>query len=188
MEVEVVPRRSSCYRRGPLVTEILTQIWPFHLISCSALTSPRHWIAMGKKQQSNQKEFTTSAPSLPQKELYQRVNFAIQASAFLQSLAGPSISVDRKGKRKASHLDDVSHMTGHHPMESLAMATMKNTRKMVAHTQLKLYVTTGSYYFSFIHVDLCRDPSLKRNICRGCGTVLIPGATSRIRNRRRHQQ
>lgn len=33
--------------------------------------------------------------------------------------------------------------------------------------------------------DLARDPSLKRAVCVECGTVLIPGLTSRIRNRRK---
>jgi RNase P subunit RPR2 len=37
-------------------------------------------------------------------------------------------------------------------------------------------------------IPLCadrRDPSAKRNTCNGCSTVLIPGLTAKVRNRRK---
>ncbi|KAK1927642.1 hypothetical protein DB88DRAFT_507720 [Papiliotrema laurentii] len=120
---------------------------------------------MGKKQIKQGPDLDVPPP-LPQKELYQRVNFALQASAYLHSLASVAGSSDRKGKRKArGDVGDDGVGEGYVDMGGLAMGNMKATRKMAAHTQLKL------------------DPSIKRGVCRGCGTVLIPGLTSRVRNR-----
>lgn len=87
-----------------------------------------------------------SLPALSQKELCQRVQFAVQASTYLQSLglaAGPS---DRKGKRKAVRAQEGSGELADHnggaglkvDFEALARNNMKATKKMAAHTQLKL--------------------------------------------------
>lgn len=83
-------------------------------------------------------------PPIPQKDLYHRINYTLQASAFLQNLnagkithAGPSQSlqttpIDRKGKGKAD--------TRTVDFAGIARREMKSTRKMAAHTQLRLYV------------------------------------------------
>jgi hypothetical protein len=105
---------------------------------------------MGKKQEKKPGG-AVSIPHMPQKELYQRVNFAVQASTYLQSLgidpqAGSS---DRKGKRKAYRLDPEGEYddNAEHSVRSagarldytaLAKGGMKITKRMIAHTQLKL--------------------------------------------------
>lgn len=87
-------------------------------------------------------------PSLPQKELYQRVNFALQSSAFLQKL-GESSGI-AKGKRRAisresgpadeqnNHAAQIEE-SDEGTMSELARVQMRTTKKMAAHTQLKLY-------------------------------------------------
>jgi hypothetical protein len=106
---------------------------------------------MAKKQERKPGAAPT-LPHMPQKELYQRVNFAIQASTYLHSLGigSQAGSSDRKGKRKAYKLDaeEPRHdrPSAGRPGSSaerldfatLAKEGMKITKKMVAHTQLKL--------------------------------------------------
>ncbi|WVW80257.1 hypothetical protein I302_102235 [Kwoniella bestiolae CBS 10118] len=143
-------------------------------------------------------------PIIPQKDLFQRINYTYQASIFLQSLGSSSSStttsvhiggegagqkvgvrVDRKGKRKAiespidipnrSNLADqeeerwtngeVLEEGTRRKFRQLARINVREMNHMTVHNQLKL------------------DPSLKRSICKSCGTILIPGLTSRIRNR-----
>ncbi|WVR03727.1 hypothetical protein IAU60_000722 [Kwoniella sp. DSM 27419] len=136
-----------------------------------------------------------SYPVVPHKDLFHRVNFSYQAAIFLQSLgqdtrqasvaseAGPSrttttlkevgVKGDRKGKRKAVEVNAVDHpeqpvalgLQNRKAFRRLARLGMRETKSMGVHTQLKL------------------DPSMKRSICRACSTVLIPGLTSRVRNR-----
>ncbi|OXG71348.1 ribonuclease P protein subunit RPR2 [Cryptococcus neoformans Gb118] len=113
-------------------------------------------------------------PQILNKDLFQRINYTYQAAIYLQNLgidAGPSTSTsdgdgdiqlvtDRKGKRRA-----VERAGDQGAFKKLARMGMRETKTMVVHNQLKL------------------DPSLKRSICGVCSTVLIPGLTSRIRNR-----
>ena len=99
---------------------------------------------MGKKQNGKGPNLDV-APPLPQKELYQRVNFALQSSTFLQQLGESSQT--RKGKRKAQdgsdhHVEDedVSGQGLGDVLNELSRGQMKSTKKMAAHTQLKLCV------------------------------------------------
>jgi len=118
--------------------------------SPSSIESDIEPLTMGKKQEKKPGG-AVSIPHMPQKELYQRVNFAVQASTYLQSLgidpqAGSS---DRKGKRKAYRLDPEGEYddNAEHSVRSagarldytaLAKGGMKITKRMIAHTQLKL--------------------------------------------------
>ena len=89
-------------------------------------------------------------PPLPQKDLCQRVNFAVQASTYLHSL-GVGSSSGRNGKPKASASDGSSDRVQSGPSSrsevdfgALARSNMNATKKMAAHTQLKLYVALRS--------------------------------------------
>jgi len=92
-----------------------------------------------------------SMPPLSQKELCQRVHFAVQASTYLHSLGSTAGSSDRKGKRKfmqssssenglETPMGSGSGRSRNVDYEVLAKSNMKATKKMAAHTQLKLYV------------------------------------------------
>ncbi|WWC68520.1 uncharacterized protein I206_102449 [Kwoniella pini CBS 10737] len=133
-------------------------------------------------------------PPIPHKDLFQRINYSYQASIFLQSLGANSnttssksisndgiqthdvgMKIDRKGKRRAieydHNLEEAFTNNGDDPeilkrkFRQLSRMNIREMNIMTAHNQLKL------------------DPSLKRSLCKSCGTVLIPGLTSRIRNR-----
>ncbi|WVF66025.1 hypothetical protein IAT40_000763 [Kwoniella sp. CBS 6097] len=134
-----------------------------------------------------------SVPIIPQKELYQRLNYSYQAAIFLQSLGSSSssnskptstatcglgssttgrqpdvgIKIDRKGKQKAVEFTNENKDADHagKRFRKLARLGMRESKVMSVHNQLKL------------------DPSFKRSICKTCSTILIPGLTSRIRNR-----
>ncbi|WRT65790.1 uncharacterized protein IL334_002739 [Kwoniella shivajii] len=148
-------------------------------------------------------------PIIPQKDLFQRINFSYQAAIFLQNLGSNNVAsnsssglasstiinvsppdgevgmkVDRKGKRKAIEYTQSDQHGNRRKAErgdgvaeeeeagvtkkrfrQLARMNMREMNGMSVHNQLKL------------------DPSLKRSLCKTCGTILIPGLTSRIRNR-----
>ncbi|OCF44104.1 hypothetical protein I317_02058 [Kwoniella heveanensis CBS 569] len=131
-----------------------------------------------------------TVPVIPQKELYQRLNYSYQAAIFLQSLGSTSacssstrsdtltavrqadvgIKVDRKGKKKAVELVELvdvreSGNDAGNKFRKLARLGMRESRVMSVHNQLKI------------------DASFKRSVCKACSTILIPGLTSRIRNR-----
>jgi hypothetical protein len=74
-------------------------------------------------------------PTLQHADLYQRANFTLQASAFLQQLrpAPESSSSDRKGKRKAIGNEGDAPDTN-----KLARSIMTANGRMVVHNQLKL--------------------------------------------------
>jgi hypothetical protein len=82
-----------------------------------------------------------SYPTVIHPDLYQRANFTLQASTFLQQLQldTPS-SLDRKGKRKAFY-DQGKHVRSDgDDSRKLARNMMAATGKMVVHNQMKLLV------------------------------------------------
>jgi len=85
-----------------------------------------------------------SYPTVIHPDLYQRANFTLQASAFLQQLQLESSSPsDTKGKRKA-YRDEVQEAEryGDDPGK-LARNMMAATGKMVVHNQMKLSVLSA---------------------------------------------
>ncbi|WVQ78880.1 hypothetical protein IAT38_000971 [Cryptococcus sp. DSM 104549] len=120
-------------------------------------------------------------PHMPNRDLFHRVNFSYQAAIFLQNLGESSgststsdipsheeekaLNPNRKGKRRAMEYQGEKVGDVREGLRKLARAEMKGCRTMVAHNQLKL------------------DPALKRTVCGTCSTVLVPGLTSRVRNR-----
>jgi hypothetical protein len=76
--------------------------------------------------------------------LYQRSNFTLQASAFLQqlNLESPSSS-EVKGKRKERE-DDIDIRKNGSDSAKLARNMMAANGKMVVHNQMKLFVLCNS--------------------------------------------
>lgn len=86
-------------------------------------------------------------PQILNKDLFQRINYTYQAAIFLQNIgvdAGPSSSIskrdedvhvvmDRKGKRRVVELKG-----GQEAFKKLARMSMRETKTMVVHNQLKL--------------------------------------------------
>ena len=103
---------------------------------------------MGKGQQRPAQQSGPSQVKTPKKlsyptvihpDLYQRSNFTLQASAFLQQLHLESSSSDVKGKRKAREDDTIMRTKGS-DSEKLARNMMAANGKMVVHNQMKLFV------------------------------------------------
>ncbi|KAK8861678.1 hypothetical protein IAR55_002501 [Kwoniella newhampshirensis] len=144
----------------------------------------------GKQPQIQQK--SQQLPVIPNKDFLHRINYSYQAAIFLQNLGEVSgsgsktktepqttrnkstevrVKIDRKGKNKAVEVDvdggsvNAGDEERARAFRRLARTGMKDMRGMSVHNQLKL------------------DPSLKRSICATCSAVLIPGLSSRIRNR-----
>ncbi|OCF75104.1 hypothetical protein I204_03953 [Kwoniella mangroviensis CBS 8886] len=140
-------------------------------------------------------------PVIPQKDLFQRINFTYQASIFLQSLGsgssaatstrgftsgedGLELKIDRKGKRKAienkttssPHLHDLEERMTNEEGQDVEKGTTKKLRQLA---RMNIREMNGMS----VHNQLKLDPSLKRSLCKTCGTILIPGLTSKIRNR-----
>ena len=80
-----------------------------------------------------------SYPTVIHPDLYQRSNFTLQASAFLQQLNLGSPSSDVKGKRKERE-DDVDISIKESDSAKLARNMMAANGKMVVHNQMKLFV------------------------------------------------
>ncbi|WWC88067.1 uncharacterized protein L201_002970 [Kwoniella dendrophila CBS 6074] len=155
-----------------------------------------------EKQQDN-------FPVVPQKDIYQRINFSYQASIFLQSLGTEASSsssssnpksilntkisdvttkIDRKGKRKAIE----NNINLNHQREEEEMVNGKSSNEMgysdiATKTRSKFRqlarMSIREMNGMIVHNQLKLDPSLKRSLCKSCGTVLVPGLTSRIRNK-----
>ena len=80
-----------------------------------------------------------SYPTVIHPDLYQRSNFTLQASAFLQQLTLESPLTDVKGKRKGDTDDVDTGVTGSDSAR-LARNMMAANGKMVVHNQMKLFV------------------------------------------------
>lgn len=110
---------------------------------------PPNMVSKAKRAALAQHSKSEIPPPIPQKDLYHRINYTLQASTFLQSLnagetshAGPSRAsqtthIDTKGKGKAN--------TRTVDFAGIARREMKSTRKMAAHTQLRLYVRATQF-------------------------------------------
>jgi hypothetical protein len=106
-------------------------------------------MAKGKASQPSQAGQVTqtkapkklSYPTVIHPDLYQRANFTLQASAFLQQLRLESpFSSDVKGKRKSSSEHGQSLESRELASEKLARNMMSANGEMVVHNQMKLYV------------------------------------------------
>ncbi|ORX35251.1 hypothetical protein BD324DRAFT_652390 [Kockovaella imperatae] len=102
-------------------------------------------------------------PPIVQKDLLQRVNFSHQASIYLQNLSESSRQHERSKQTGSNHRK--APRTATSGFASLARSQMRNVKKISEHNTLKLDVTA------------------KRAVCSECNAVLVPGLTSRIRNR-----
>lgn len=157
-------------------------------------------VRKGKQQGPGDASRPIGPPPLPQKDLFHRVNFAYQASIFLQNLnveAGPSTScsplptsdhavkdIAQQSLGKSITKAAGQKRRGDADFGKLAKGEMTLTRRMATHNQLKWSAASVKFHLSDRKLTLFRDPSLKRTICRKCCTVLIPGLTSKVRLRR----
>ena len=101
---------------------------------------------------------------------------------FLPKLEFDALPVHVKAEQKGNGKPLICKEEGDTSRSScLARSGIKSARKMAVHNQLKLYELSP---FVRLGADDGRDPSVKRTICKNCSTFLVPGFTSRVRNRR----
>ena len=84
-----------------------------------------------------------SYPTVIHPDLYQRANFTLQASAFLQQLQLKPSSSNTERKRKSLRDDTVESGRVEDDSGKLARNMMAATGKMVVHNQMKLSVLSA---------------------------------------------
>ncbi|KAL5485179.1 hypothetical protein ACEPAI_7821 [Sanghuangporus weigelae] len=132
------------------------------------------------------KDDTPNPNSIPNRDIVQRLNFLYQASSYLnglgvvQGVSGPSnVAVhsktedveDRNGKECPSSAKTKEMACG--------MRKRPGQRKATAHDLARSYVKSMKIIGQKTNVKM--DPSVKRTMCKGCNTLLMPGVTAKVR-------
>jgi len=128
-----------------------------HLLSAS----------MGKRRDAG-----ASPSGVPNRDIFQRLNFLYQASAFLQSVSAPPLSPSKPQPAAAEDLGSLSSAGG-------ARRRRREVREIAARDLACSYVRAMREVGKKTTVKM--DPSVKRTLCRACDAVLIPGTSSSVR-------
>ncbi|KAH9484865.1 Ribonuclease P protein component 4 [Psilocybe cubensis] len=139
---------------------------------------------MAKKQ----KDETTNVNATANRDIVQRLNFLYQASIYLQSVApGPS----NKGKARedgrsvdAMNVDEPPQVNTESTSQTARKASQKARKRKVGAKK-----TTADLARSYVKcmrvvgqkTTVKIDPSLKRSLCSGCSSTLVPGSNASIR-------
>ncbi|KAJ4483826.1 RNAse P Rpr2/Rpp21/SNM1 subunit domain-containing protein [Lentinula aciculospora] len=117
---------------------------------------------MGKKSRND----IPNPSSVSNRDVIQRLNFLYQASVYLDNVQSSSTT--------PSH-DDSS---------SRKFKDKQNKRKKVVKLKdlSRSYIETMKSVGTKTTVQL--DPSVKRTLCKGCNTVLVPGSTASMRTKK----
>ena|ERR1700722_4823171 len=101
------------------------------------------------------------------KDIIQRLNFLYQASVFLSGI--PDLSYCNRSRRKRRYFTagDLSRAY----IGSMKTVGKKTTVKMLVSITVPGRCANPNF----------RDPTVKRTLCKGCSTVLVPGATAYVR-------
>ncbi|KAH8119363.1 Rpr2-domain-containing protein [Phellopilus nigrolimitatus] len=130
--------------------------------------------------------------SIPNRDIIQRLNFLYQASTYLNGLgasqpqAGPSNAppeaakndkgAKQEGSEKLQENADDGTQKG---IKSSDTRKRPGKRKATAHDLARSYVKSMKIIGQKTNVKM--DPSVKRTLCKGCNTVLMPGVTAKVR-------
>ncbi|PPQ97584.1 hypothetical protein CVT26_002312 [Gymnopilus dilepis] len=135
-----------------------------------------------------QKDDTPNVNSTANRDVVQRLNFLYQAGVYLQS-AAPTLSAEEKGKARQTDLitdqmEDISSKKERDDQDTeMASVQKKKQRRKI---NMKDTGDLARTYVESMRVvgqkaTVKMDPSLKRSLCSGCSTVLIPGSTATVR-------
>jgi len=141
---------------------------------------------MGKKNKD--KDEAPNPNSVSNRDIIQRLNFLYQASVYLNSVGGsgpstvgePHVASDvkeEKGKRKKSRRNILS-------TTDLSKSYINSMKIVGQKATVKMYVSCTSTLVDLDQLSFynpCRDPSVKRTLCKRCNIVLIPGSTAIVR-------
>ncbi|KAJ7085848.1 RNAse P Rpr2/Rpp21/SNM1 subunit domain-containing protein [Mycena crocata] len=102
------------------------------------------------------KDEAPNSSNIVNKDVMQRLNFMYQASVYLSGvlpMSPPTSAAPQKRKKKS--------------------------RKMTVHDLSKSYIDSMKVVANKTMVKM--DPAVKRTLCNGCNTVLVPGSTAFVR-------
>ncbi|EIW82870.1 Rpr2-domain-containing protein [Coniophora puteana RWD-64-598 SS2] len=142
---------------------------------------------MGKKNQDD----ASSLKGVQNRDILQRLNFLYQASVFLNNIsaAGPSSpqapdETDTTHDGAEGHVPPVQDQdvpsSSPKPRPARRRQRKDSKRKVMSTSELsRSYVDAMKVIGQKTIVKM--DPSVKRTLCKGCNTVLVPGVTARVR-------
>ena len=125
--------------------------------------------------------------SVANRDIIQRLNFLYQASELLGSMstgarqetqpeAGPVTSdTGSSQKRKICRRQ--------HPKSLLDLSRtyVRSMKSIGTKTNVRMCAEPQVEFGSVLTTQFCRDPAIKRTLCKGCNAVLIPGKTATVR-------
>jgi len=125
---------------------------------------------MAKARKQN-KDDAPNPNSVPNRDVMQRLNFLYQASVYLNAVSSPVENHPTTPTEQA-------------PIASTSTSTEEEPRRSKRRT-----TSTADLSRSYVQAMKAigrktvvkMDPAVKRTLCKGCGTVLIPGSTSTVR-------
>lgn len=157
---------------------------------------------MGK----NNKGDAPNPSNIVNRDILQRLNFLYQASVYLESISRCGGSVDTGAGPPGSNSGPEAATAEGKAGQSIAPLSKVDKRKRYREqrkgrviraadigqgyvramrligkkTTVKMWVLSIIYLYA---TDICtvRDPTVKRTLCRGCDTVLIPGLSATVR-------
>jgi ribonuclease P protein subunit RPR2 len=118
--------------------------------------------------------------SVPNRDIMQRLNFLYQASTWLSSLPATKCSATQPAALPVTSPDTKGGKVTLVTPAYLSRSYVSSMKAIGQKTVVKLLVC--SFYLAGRHAESRRDPSVKRTICKGCNTLLIPGMTATVRS------
>ncbi|KAJ8095031.1 hypothetical protein PM082_010249 [Marasmius tenuissimus] len=107
------------------------------------------------------------------RDIIHRLNFLYQASVYLN---GMDISEPPTSSQATDGEQDVKRKS-----------RKRKCRRVGVKDLAKSYIDTmkvvGTKTTVRMFISSCRDPSVKRTICKGCNVVLVPGSTASVRTK-----
>ncbi|TDL24232.1 Rpr2-domain-containing protein [Rickenella mellea] len=130
--------------------------------------------------------------NIPNKDILQRLNFLYQASVLMHKIASPSDNPDSSTpdsgnpRLEATQEDNSETGRGRHE-RNMHKSNGKQQRMGTASDLARNYIRSMRIIGQKTNVRM--DPSVKRSLCKGCSTVLVPGSTAtvRIKSMRSHR-
>ncbi|OSD06973.1 Rpr2-domain-containing protein [Trametes coccinea BRFM310] len=124
---------------------------------------------MGKKNKDQ--EPTANLSSVANRDVIQRINFLYQASTYLNSI---SQTLPHNSVNDAFRQQTVKRKSSSQKKRKSAVRHPRDIGELS-----RSYVSTMRIVGQKTMVRM--DPALKRTLCKGCDTVLLPGSTASVR-------
>ena len=127
---------------------------------------------MGKNKNKN-KDQVPNPNNVSNRDIIQRLNFLYQASVLLNTMSSSqpqsATSTRQRNRNKCVSTSELSRSY---------IDTMKTVGKK---TNVKMFVVVLPRPLQMSHRVFPSDPSVKRRLCKGCSSVLVPGMSAKVR-------